>query len=103
MAMERHQNLKLNNQERQLLVFPWNSLAVCGVAPSCWNQKLCMSKSSSCGNKYFSIIYLVKKNIIEEINRITPDILEKVMENTVHSIRLCLNNNGENLNDIIFK
>ena len=80
------------------------SLAVYGVAPSCWNHKFCMSKSSSCGNKYSCIICLqLKNNIIEEINRITPDILEKVMENTVRRIRLCLNNNGEHLKDIIFK
>ena len=44
-----------------------------------------------------------KNNIIKEINRITPDILEKVMENTVRRIRSCLNNNGEHLKDIIFK
>ena len=34
------------------------SLAVCGVAPSYWNHKLCMSKSSSCGNKYSCVICL---------------------------------------------
>ena len=31
---------------------------VCGVAPSCWNHKFCISKSSSCGNKYCCIICL---------------------------------------------
>ena len=45
----------------------------------------------------------LKNNIIEKINRITPDILEKVMENTIRRIRLCLNNNEEHLKDIIFK
>ena len=45
----------------------------------------------------------LKNNIIEEINRITPDIFEKVMENTVRRIRLCLNYNGDHLKDIIFK
>ena len=44
-----------------------------------------------------------KNNIFEEINGTTPDILEKVMENTVRRIRSCLNNNGEHLKDIIFK
>ena len=39
------------------------------------------------------------KNIIDEINRLAPVILE----NTVRRIRLCLNNNGEHLKDIIFK
>ena len=44
------------------------------------------------------------KNIIEEISRITPDIFEKVIENTVPIIRLCLNNNGEqHLKDIVRK
>ena len=43
-----------------------------------------------------------KNNTIEEINRITPDVLEKVMENTVRIIRLGLNVNGEHLKDIIF-
>ena len=42
-------------------------------------------------------LHELKNNIIEEINRITPDILEKVKENTVRKIRLCL------LKDIIFK
>ena len=32
----------------------------------------------------------LKNNIIEEINRITPDIFEKVMENTVRRIHLFL-------------
>ena len=45
----------------------------------------------------------LKNNIIEEIKRITPEILEKVVKNTVRRIRLCLNNNGEHLKDIIFK
>ena len=51
-------------------------IVVCGVDPSC---------------------------LIEEINRITPDILGKVIENTVRGIRLRSNNNGEHLKDIIFK
>ena len=48
-------------------------------------------------------LHELENNIIEEINGITPDILEKVMKNTVRRIRLCLNNNGEHLKDIIFK
>ena len=43
------------------------------------------------------------KNIIEEINRLPPDILKKVMENTVCRIRLRLNNNGEHLKYITFQ
>ena len=48
-------------------------------------------------------LYELKNNISEEINRITPDILEKVMENIVRRLRLCLNNNGEHLMDIKYK
>ena len=48
-------------------------------------------------------LHELKNNIIDEIKRITPNILEKVMENTVCRIHLCLNNNGEHLKDIIFK
>ena len=39
----------------------------------------------------------------KKINRITPNITEKVMENTVRRIRLCLNNNREHLMDMIYK
>ena len=45
----------------------------------------------------------LKNNIIEEINRITSDILVTVMKNTVRRIRLCLNINGDHIKDIIFK
>ena len=48
-------------------------------------------------------IHELKNNIIEEIHRITPDILKKVIENTVRRIRLCLYNNGEHLKDITHK
>ena len=58
------------------------------------------------GKVYINIrntLHELKNNIIEEINRTTPDTQEKVMENTARRIRLCLNNNGEHLKDIIFK
>ena len=48
-------------------------------------------------------LHELNNNIIEEVNRITPDSLQKIMENTVLRIRLCLNNNGEHLKHIIFK
>ena len=48
-------------------------------------------------------LHELKNNVIEEINRLTPDILEKVMENTVRRILFCLNNIVEHLKDIIFK
>ena len=47
-------------------------------------------------------LHELKHNIFEGINRITPDLLEIVVENTVRRIHLCLNNNGEHLKDIIF-
>ena len=48
-------------------------------------------------------LHELKNNTIEEINRITLDILEQIMENNVRRICFCLNNNGEHLKDIIFK
>ena len=48
-------------------------------------------------------LHELKNNIIEEINRINPDIWEKVMENTVRRTRFCLNNNGEHLKDILYQ
>ena len=48
-------------------------------------------------------LHELKNSIIEEINRLTSDTLEKVMKNTVRRIRLCSNNNGEHLKDIVFK
>ena len=48
-------------------------------------------------------LYELKNNIIGAINRITSEILEKVIENTVRRIRLYLNYNGEHIKDIIFK
>ena len=42
------------------------------------------------------------KEIIKELNRITPDVLEKVMENTVQRLRICQNSNRGYLKDIIF-
>ena len=45
----------------------------------------------------------LKNNIIAEINGITPDILQNVMENTVKRIRMCFVNDGKHLEDIIFK
>ena len=41
--------------------------------------------------------------LFKYINGVTPDIPEKVMENTVSRIRFCLNNNGEHLKDILYK
>ena len=48
-------------------------------------------------------LHELKNNIIEEINRITPDVLEKIMENIVRRMRLRLNNSRGHLKDIIFK
>ena len=45
----------------------------------------------------------LKGNIIEEINRITPGLLQKVMKRTVNRMRACLDSNGQHLKDIIFK
>ena len=45
----------------------------------------------------------LKVNITEEIKRITPCVLEKVMESTVKRMRTCLDSNGQHLKDVIFE
>ena len=42
-------------------------------------------------------------NIIDEINMITPPVLESVIQNIVQRMRICSNNYGKDLKDIIFK
>ena len=48
-------------------------------------------------------LHELKESIIQEICNVTPYILRKVMKTVVRRIRLCLNNNGGRLNDIILK
>ena len=43
-----------------------------------------------------------KLKTIQEINRITSDILSAVMNSFTKRVRLCLTKNGNHLNDIIF-
>ena len=45
----------------------------------------------------------LKENTIQEIRNLTPDIIRKDLENAVQGTRLCLNNNGGHLEDIILE
>ena len=44
----------------------------------------------------------LKLKIIQEISRITPEMLSAVMNSFIKRVRLCLTKNGSHLNDIIF-
>lgn len=44
----------------------------------------------------------LKLKIIQEINRIIPEMLSAVMNSVIKRVRLCFTNNGNHLNNIIF-
>ena len=44
----------------------------------------------------------IKLIIIQEISRITPEVLRKVMDNVIERVHSCLNNFGRHLKDVIF-